>query len=307
MAIRGPRGDPRPCPAGARNVANVPARRTAAIGSTRRPGRRVLHARWRRGVRTAVVGVDIDRPHTGGRAPTGLAAARTARPRVPRARRVDARSRRSGGAPRSAANKPIAALLQRRRDRCRCDRSGRSREAAVPHWFTRLPASACNVVAVASGPMAYYTGPSPDGHRGGTYYVNVGDPGSWTKYHLEVTTFHEAVPGHHMQLALAHECDLHPVVGELEVACYGEGWGLYAERLADEMGLYGSPLQRIGMLSLDSLRAARLVVDTGIHAMGWSRAASHRVPPRQHRTGAEQRRDRDRSLHRTARPGHQRT
>ena len=86
-----------------------------------------------------------------------------------------------------------------------------------------------------------------------------------------MTTFHESVPGHHLQLALAQELDLHPVLGELEVASYGEGWGLYAERLADEMGLYSSELQRIGMLTLDSLRAARLVVDTGLHGRGWSR------------------------------------
>ena len=85
------------------------------------------------------------------------------------------------------------------------------------------------------------------------------------------TTFHEAIPGHHLQLALAQELDLHPVLGELEVTAYSEGWGLYAERLADEMGLYTTPLQRIGMLTLDSLRASRLVVDTGIHAKGWTR------------------------------------
>jgi uncharacterized protein (DUF885 family) len=144
-------------------------------------------------------------------------------------------------------------------------------EAAAPQWFTRLPRSACNAVAVTSGPMAYYTGPSPDGNRGGTYFYNTADPTAWSRYQLEVTTFHEAVPGHHLQLALAQESQLHPVVGELEVLSYQEGWGLYAERLADEMGLYSSPLQRIGMLSLDSLRAARLVVDTGIHAMGWIR------------------------------------
>jgi uncharacterized protein (DUF885 family) len=88
---------------------------------------------------------------------------------------------------------------------------------------------------------------------------------------LEVTTFHEAVPGHHLQLALAQELDLHPILGELEVGSYSEGWGLYAERLADEMSLYSTPLQRIGMLTLDSLRAARLVVDTGLHAFGWTR------------------------------------
>ena len=108
----------------------------------------------------------------------------------------------------------------------------------------------------------------------GTYYVNAANPAIWARYQLEVTTFHEAVPGHHLQLALAQEADLHPVVGELEVTSFGEGWGLYAERLADEMGLYSSPLQRLGMLTLDSLRAARLVVDTGIHALGWSRDAA---------------------------------
>ncbi len=141
-------------------------------------------------------------------------------------------------------------------------------EAEVPRWFTRLPRSRCSAVAATSGAMAYYTGPSPDGNRGGTYFFNTADPAAWTRYQLEVTTFHEAVPGHHMQLALAQECDLHPVVGELEVLSYSEGWGLYAERLADAMGLYSSPLQRIGMLTLDSLRAARLVADTGIHARG---------------------------------------
>jgi uncharacterized protein (DUF885 family) len=145
-------------------------------------------------------------------------------------------------------------------------------EAEVPQWFTRLPKARCNAVSVSSGPMAYYTGPSPDGNRGGTLFCNTADPATWTRYQLEVGTFHEAVPGHHLQLALAQESGLHPVVGELEVTSYSEGWGLYAERLADEMGLYSSSLQRIGMLTLDSLRAARLVVDTGIHAMGWTRA-----------------------------------
>ena len=144
-------------------------------------------------------------------------------------------------------------------------------EDEVPNWFERLPRSGCNAVAVASGPLAFYTGPSPDGTRSGTFFYNTVDPASWTRYQLEVTTFHEAVPGHHLQLALAQEAGLHPVVGELEVTSYSEGWGLYAERLADDMGLYSSPLQRIGMLTLDSLRAARLVVDTGIHAMGWTR------------------------------------
>jgi uncharacterized protein (DUF885 family) len=144
-------------------------------------------------------------------------------------------------------------------------------EAEAQRWFTRLPRSGCAFVAVDVGPMAYYTGPSPDGSRGGTFYCNISDPSAWARFQLEVTTFHEAVPGHHFQLALANELDLHPIVGELEVTSYAEGWGLYAERFADEMSLYSSPLQRMGMLTMDSLRAARLVADTGLHALGWTR------------------------------------
>jgi uncharacterized protein (DUF885 family) len=141
----------------------------------------------------------------------------------------------------------------------------------APRWFGRLPRAECDVVAVETGGMAYYTAPSPDGSRNGTFYFDATDPSRWTRFALAATTFHEAIPGHHFQLALAQELDLHPVLGQLEVTAYGEGWGLYAERLADEMGLYATPLQRVGMLTLDSLRASRLVVDTGIHAKGWTR------------------------------------
>ena len=144
-------------------------------------------------------------------------------------------------------------------------------EAEAPRWFNRLPRARCTGVAAESGAIAFYSGPSPDGVRGGTFFFNASDPSTWSRYQLEVTTFHESVPGHHLHVALAMELDLHPVVGELEVTSLGEGWGLYAERLADEMDLYSSPLQRVGMLTLDSLRAARLVVDTGLHAMGWTR------------------------------------
>jgi uncharacterized protein (DUF885 family) len=141
----------------------------------------------------------------------------------------------------------------------------------APLWFGRLPRADCATVIVDSGAFAYYTAPSPDGNRGGTFYLNASDPSRWTRFALAPTVFHEAIPGHHLQLGLAQELDLHPVLGELEVTAYLEGWGLYAERLADEMGLYSSALQRIGMLTMDSLRASRLVVDTGIHALGWSR------------------------------------
>ncbi|MCU1359122.1 MAG: hypothetical protein JWN99_411, partial [Ilumatobacteraceae bacterium] len=132
-------------------------------------------------------------------------------------------------------------------------------EAEAPRWFATMPRSECAAVETGAGGMAFYTGPSPDGTRGGTCFFNTSVPAAWTRFQLEVTTFHESVPGHHLQLALANELDLHPLLGELEVVSYGEGWGLYAERLADEMSLYSSPLQRLGMLTLDSLRAARLV------------------------------------------------
>jgi uncharacterized protein (DUF885 family) len=147
-----------------------------------------------------------------------------------------------------------------------------TRAATEAHrWFVRLPDIPCTIVAVQSGGLAFYTGPAPDGGRGGTCFFNVSDPTLWTRFNVEVTTFHESVPGHHLQLALAQGLDLHPVLGELEVTSFGEGWGLYSERLADEMGLYTGPLQRLGMLTLDSLRSARLVIDTGLHAFGWSR------------------------------------
>jgi uncharacterized protein (DUF885 family) len=143
--------------------------------------------------------------------------------------------------------------------------------AEAPRWFTRLPRADCTAVAVKQGAIAFYTTPSPDGRRGGTFFFNTSDPGAWGRFQLESTTFHETIPGHHLQLALAQELDVHPVRRELWVNAYGEGWGLYAERLADEMGLYGTELDRVGMLEADSLRASRLVVDTGLHAMGWTR------------------------------------
>lgn len=144
--------------------------------------------------------------------------------------------------------------------------------AAAPEWFSTVPTATCEVTPVHGRGFAFYTAPSPDGSRPGRCYVHVDDPSIWTRANLEPTIFHECVPGHHLQLAGALERDdLHPVLGELEVTSFGEGWGLYAERLADEMALYSGPLQRLGMLTLDSLRAARLSVDTGLHALGWSR------------------------------------
>jgi uncharacterized protein (DUF885 family) len=144
-------------------------------------------------------------------------------------------------------------------------------------WFGRLPVAACVVAPVpaylsSSMAPAYYVQAAPDGTRPGTYFVNSADVGSMLRTEGEATAFHEAIPGHHLQLAISAELDGVPdFLRYGAVIAYAEGWGLYAERLADEMGLYSSDHDRLGMLSLDAFRAARLVVDTGIHAMGWSR------------------------------------
>ncbi len=140
-------------------------------------------------------------------------------------------------------------------------------------WFGRLPHASCSVEAATTGSLGYYVRPTKDGSRGGTFVLNVSDPRAWARYEVEALAFHEGVPGHHLQIAGAGE-----LVGLPEfrrtaaITGYSEGWGLYAERLADEMGLYSSQLDRLGMLSFDSLRACRLVIDTGMHALGWSRA-----------------------------------
>ncbi len=144
--------------------------------------------------------------------------------------------------------------------------------AAMGDWFGRLPQSDCDVEATTSGAIAYYFAPPKDGSRGGVFFMNVSDPEGWGRYEIENTSYHEGIPGHHLQLAIAAELDDVPEFRKRAfIAAYGEGWGLYTERLADEMGLYSTPLDRIGMLAADSMRACRLVVDTGMHALGWSR------------------------------------
>ena len=144
--------------------------------------------------------------------------------------------------------------------------------AAMADWFGRLPRADCDVEPTTSGAIAYYFAPPRDGSRGGVFFMNVSDPEGWGRYEIESTSYHEGIPGHHLQLAIASELDDIPEFRKRAfIAAYGEGWGLYTERLADEMGLYSSPLDRMGMLSADSMRACRLVVDTGMHALGWSR------------------------------------
>ena len=153
----------------------------------------------------------------------------------------------------------------------------RRAESAAPDWFGRVPTTPCALAAIppleaAGAAPAYYMPPTVDGSRPGTYYSNVNNPQERTSFDLEAVAFHEAVPGHHFQIALALENPDIPPLRRLPLfTAYIEGWGLYAERLADEMGLYSSPVQRLGMLSADAWRAARLVVDTGLHHYGWSR------------------------------------
>ncbi len=145
-------------------------------------------------------------------------------------------------------------------------------KAAIADWFGRLPQADCRVEETPTGPLGFYFRPATDGSRPGIFFINTSDPTAWGTYEIESFAFHEGIPGHHLQLAIAGELDDIPEFRKQAfISAYGEGWGLYTERLADEMGMYESTLDRIGMLSADSTRAARLVVDSGIHAMGWSR------------------------------------
>ena len=145
-------------------------------------------------------------------------------------------------------------------------------KATMADWFGRLPQADCIVSTVTQGPEAFYFPPAQDGSRPGKFFMNVAEPSSWTKYEIEATVFHEGIPGHHLQIAIAQELEDIPEFRKHSiVTAYAEGWGLYTERLSDEMGLYGGPMDRLGMLALDSMRATRLVVDTGMHALGWSR------------------------------------
>jgi len=150
-------------------------------------------------------------------------------------------------------------------------------KAAIPKWFGRLPKADCVVVRMEEheekhSTIAYYRPPAADGSRPGSYYINTSAPESRPRYEAEALAYHESIPGHHLQIAIAQELAGIPDFRRYSgVTAFIEGWGLYTERLAGEMGLYSSDLDRIGVLSYDSWRACRLVVDTGMHAKGWSR------------------------------------
>ncbi|MFY9782066.1 MAG: DUF885 domain-containing protein [Acidimicrobiales bacterium] len=150
-------------------------------------------------------------------------------------------------------------------------------ELAAPDWFGLIPSTPCAVepvpdaLADGSAPAYYFTG-ALDGSRPGTFFINTTKPNERFRHMAEAVAFHEAVPGHHFQLTIAQDQEGgHVVFAVFGDTASAEGWGLYAERLADEMGLYSGDVARLGMLSTDAWRAARLVVDTGLHAMGWSR------------------------------------
>jgi uncharacterized protein (DUF885 family) len=157
------------------------------------------------------------------------------------------------------------------------DAALRRAEAAIPDWFGRLPRAGCAIVPIpkhaeAHQTLAYYQWPALDGSRPGQYFINLHGPETRARYEAEALAFHESVPGHHLQIALVQELEGLPAFQRnLGSTAFAEGWGLYTERLADEMGLYSSDVDRFGILSFDAWRAGRLVVDTGMHALGWSR------------------------------------
>ncbi|HEV2081879.1 MAG TPA: DUF885 family protein [Brevundimonas sp.] len=151
-------------------------------------------------------------------------------------------------------------------------------DARLPAAFGRLPKSRAEIrrvpPAIEQGAaLGYYNGPSLDGSRPGIYWINLKDTADWPTWTLPTLTYHEASPGHHLQIALQQESPSAPrLMNTVFFSSYVEGWGLYAEQLADELGAYeDDALGRIGYLQSLMFRSARLVVDTGIHSKGWSR------------------------------------
>lgn len=146
----------------------------------------------------------------------------------------------------------------------------------LPGWFTSIPSATVIVEPYPpflerSAPGGQAIAPTADGQPG-KYMINAYDASEQSRAGLESTAFHETYPGHHMQVAVAIErAGLHPISRYFFISGFGEGWALYTERLSDEMGLFSSDVDRLGLLSNEALRAARLVVDSGMHALGWSR------------------------------------
>jgi uncharacterized protein (DUF885 family) len=151
---------------------------------------------------------------------------------------------------------------------------------AAPGFFGVMPRENCRVRPVpdfmqADAPLAYYYPPTEDGSRAGTYFINTGDLGGRELHQLASVTYHEANPGHHFQISIEQEATGRPRLrrfgGLMAGSAFAEGWGLYSERLADEMGLYLDDWERLGMLDAQVWRAGRLITDTGLHILGWDR------------------------------------
>lgn len=151
--------------------------------------------------------------------------------------------------------------------------------ALAPRYFNTVPKADVEVRPVpafreATSSMGYYDAPPEDGSRPGIYWINLRDPASVPKFYIPTLSYHEAVPGHHFQMALGFERKELPIVHRVNSVtnAFAEGWALYAEGFAEEMGVYeGKPFSDIGRLRDELHRAIRLVTDTGMHAKGWSR------------------------------------
>lgn len=147
----------------------------------------------------------------------------------------------------------------------------------LPEWFGLLPEAELVVKRVEafrerSAGKAFYQGPPPDGSRPGIYYANLYDMTAMPTYQLEALAYHEGIPGHHMQRAISVELeDIPEFQRYASFTAFTEGWGLYSEELAKDMGMYEDPYSDFGRLALELWRACRLVVDTGIHSKRWTR------------------------------------
>ena len=154
---------------------------------------------------------------------------------------------------------------------------GKTIEARLPQFFSRLPSNPYGISVIPEQiapltPTAFYQPGAADGTRAGRYFVNLYDLASRPLYELPALGLHESVPGHHLQFSFQGENeDLPDWRRFYYFHAFGEGWGLYSEFLGEEMGIYATPYERFGRLIYDMWRAARLVVDPGLHAMGWTR------------------------------------